>query len=84
LGLDGLERNNVAFSFNLRRYILVVDELDLLVTSTQQLLYNLFDWPTHRAARLVVLGIANTLDLPERLLPKIRVGGSLRTSTPRT
>ena len=36
-----------------------------------QLLYNLFDWPTHRAARLVILGIANTLDLPERLLPKI-------------
>ena len=51
--------------------VLVVDEMDLLVTRTQQLLYNLFDWPTHRAARLVILGIANTLDLPERLLPKI-------------
>ncbi|ACO67708.1 predicted protein [Micromonas commoda] len=51
--------------------VLVIDEMDLLVTRTQQLLYNLFDWPTHRAARLVILGIANTLDLPERLLPKI-------------
>jgi origin recognition complex subunit 1 len=51
--------------------VLVVDEMDLLVTRTQQLLYNLFDWPTHRASRLVILGIANTLDLPERLLPKI-------------
>ena len=51
--------------------VLVVDEMDLLVTRTQQLLYNLFDWPTHRAARLVILGIADTLDLPERLLPKI-------------
>ena len=51
--------------------VLVVDEVDLLVTRTQQLLYNLFDWPTHRRARLVILGIANTLDLPERLLPKI-------------
>ena len=51
--------------------ILVADEMDLLVTRSQQLLYNLFDWPTHRASRLVILGIANTLDLPERLLPKI-------------
>jgi hypothetical protein len=39
--------------------VLVVDEMDLLVTKSQQLLYNLFDWPTHRAARLVILGIAN-------------------------
>ena len=51
--------------------MLVVDEVDLLVTRTQQLLYNLFDWPTHRRALLVILCIANTLDLPERLLPKI-------------
>ena len=50
--------------------ILVADEMDLLVTRRQQLLYNLFDWPTHRASRLVILGIANTLD-SERLLPKI-------------
>ena len=28
--------------------VLVIDEMDLLVTRTQQLLYNLFDWPTHR------------------------------------
>ena len=27
--------------------VLVIDEMDLLVTRTQQLLYNLFDWPTH-------------------------------------
>ena len=26
--------------------VLVIDEMDLLVTRTQQLLYNLFDWPT--------------------------------------
>lgn len=35
------------------------------------MLYNLFEWPTRRNARLVVVGIANTMDLPERLLPKI-------------
>jgi len=36
-----------------------------------QVLYNLFEWPTRPGAALAVLGIANTLDLPERLLPRI-------------
>lgn len=31
-------------------------------------MYNLFDWPTHKEARLVVLAIANTMDLPERIM----------------
>lgn len=31
-------------------------------------MYNLFDWPTHKKARLVVLTIANTMDLPERIM----------------
>lgn len=31
-------------------------------------MYNLFDWPTRRHARLVVLTIANTMDLPERIM----------------
>lgn len=42
-----------------------------------QVLYNLCEWPTRPGARLAVVGIANTLDLPERLLPRIasRLGG---------
>jgi origin recognition complex subunit 1 len=64
--------------------VLVLDEMDLLVTRTQTLLYNLFEWPTHTASRLVILGIANTLDLPERLLPKIlsRLGANRVTFNP--
>lgn len=50
--------------------ILLVDELDLLWTRKQHVLYNLFDWPTRRHARLVVLAIANTMDLPERIMMK--------------
>ena len=49
--------------------VVLVDELDYMVTRKQTVLYNLFDWPTRRHARLVVVGIANTMDLPERLLP---------------
>ena len=43
-------------------------KLDLLWTRKQNVMYNLFDWPTRRHARLVVLTIANTMDLPERIM----------------
>uniref|UniRef100_A0A4W5KR85 Origin recognition complex subunit 1 n=1 Tax=Hucho hucho TaxID=62062 RepID=A0A4W5KR85_9TELE len=48
--------------------VLLVDELDLLWTRKQNVMYNLFDWPTRHHARLVVLTIANTMDLPERIM----------------
>lgn len=47
--------------------VILIDELDALVTSKQTLLYNLFDWPCHQNSRLLVISIANTMDLPERL-----------------
>lgn len=31
-------------------------------------MYNIFDWPTKPHARLVVLAVANTMDLPERIM----------------
>ena len=45
-------------------------QLDLLWTRKQHVLYNLFEWPTRRHARLIVLAIANTMDLPERIMMK--------------
>ncbi|GBG30424.1 Origin recognition complex subunit 1 [Hondaea fermentalgiana] len=54
-----------------RTCVLLVDELDYMVTRKQTVLYNLFDWPTRPNVHLVVVGIANTMDLPERLLPRI-------------
>eukprot|EP00062_Callorhinchus_milii_P014583 gi/632963907/ref/XP_007898140.1/ PREDICTED: origin recognition complex subunit 1 [Callorhinchus milii] len=48
--------------------VLLVDELDLLWTRKQNVMYNLFDWPTRKQAKLVVLAIANTMDLPERIM----------------
>lgn len=48
--------------------VLIVDELDLLMTRKQTILYNLFDWPTRRDAKLIAVAIANTMDLPERIL----------------
>jgi origin recognition complex subunit 1 len=48
--------------------VLLVDELDILCNRRQDVVYNLLNWPTLTAARLVVITIANTMDLPERLL----------------
>ncbi|XP_076630565.1 origin recognition complex subunit 1 [Colletes latitarsis] len=48
--------------------LLLVDELDFLCTKRQDVVYNLLDWPTKATAHLIVLTIANTMDLPERVL----------------
>ncbi|KAK2145921.1 hypothetical protein LSH36_647g01016 [Paralvinella palmiformis] len=48
--------------------VLLVDELDLLWTRKQTVMYNIFDWPTRPHAKLIVLAIANTMDLPERIM----------------
>ncbi|XP_058801016.1 origin recognition complex subunit 1-like isoform X2 [Phymastichus coffea] len=48
--------------------LLLVDELDLLCTKRQDVVYNLLDWPSKANAKLVVVTIANTMDLPERIL----------------
>ncbi|XP_078442555.1 origin of replication complex subunit 1B-like [Wolffia australiana] len=54
-----------------RPCVLLIDELDLLVTKNQSVLYNILDWPTRPNSGLIVMGIANTMDLPEKLLPRI-------------
>jgi len=61
----------------------LVDELDHLVTRRQSVLYNLFEWPTRPNAGLVIVGIANTMDLPERLIPRVssRLGSSMARVT---
>ncbi|ORX83257.1 P-loop containing nucleoside triphosphate hydrolase protein [Basidiobolus meristosporus CBS 931.73] len=48
--------------------LLLMDELDLLVTRKQTVMYNFFEWPNRPEAKLTVIAIANTMDLPERLL----------------
>lgn len=46
-----------------------MDELDYLQSRNQQVLYNFFDWPNRTNSRLIVIGIANTIDLVARYLP---------------
>jgi Cdc6-like AAA superfamily ATPase len=36
-----------------------------------QVLYQLFDWPSQPNSRLAIIGISNTHDLDQRVLPRI-------------
>jgi origin recognition complex subunit 1 len=66
--------------------VVLIDELDALITSKQTLLYNLFDWPCYKDSKLLLISIANTMDLPERLQQKItsRIGNNRLVYEPYT
>ncbi|KND90345.1 Origin recognition complex subunit 1 [Tolypocladium ophioglossoides CBS 100239] len=66
--LDLLEREFSNPSPRRTPCVVLMDELDQLVTKNQAVMYNFFNWPTLRHSRLIVLAVANTMDLPERTL----------------
>ncbi|KAK9510347.1 hypothetical protein O3M35_005152 [Rhynocoris fuscipes] len=51
-----------------RNTVILVDELDYLFNKRQDVIYNLLEWTTLKNSKLVILTIANTMDLPERTL----------------
>lgn len=48
--------------------VVLMDELDQIVTKNQNVMYNFFNWPTYTHSKLIIIAVANTMDLPERLL----------------
>ncbi|ODV88868.1 hypothetical protein CANCADRAFT_57953 [Tortispora caseinolytica NRRL Y-17796] len=48
--------------------VILVDELDQLLEKNVECVYNLFNWPTMPNSNLIVIAIANTMDIPERHL----------------
>lgn len=58
-----------------RMYVVILDELDQLLSNHQQVLYTLFEWAAAPRSRLILIGIANALDLTERFLPRLRCAG---------
>lgn len=53
---------------NRRPLIVLLDEIDQIITRNQSIMYNFFNWPTYPNLKLIVIAIANTMDLPERVL----------------
>uniref|UniRef100_A0A803J8X8 Cell division control protein n=1 Tax=Xenopus tropicalis TaxID=8364 RepID=A0A803J8X8_XENTR len=52
--------------------LLVLDEMDQLDSRGQDVLYTVFEWPWLPNSRVVLIGIANALDLTDRILPRLQ------------
>ncbi|XP_059184510.1 cell division control protein 6 homolog [Centropristis striata] len=52
--------------------LLVLDEMDQLDSKAQDVLYTIFEWPYLPQSRLCLVGIANALDLTDRILPRLQ------------
>jgi len=53
--------------------LLVLDEVDQLDSKNQSVLYTVFEWPALQSSTLALVGIANNLDLTDRVLPRLQV-----------
>ena len=69
-----------------RTKIVIIDEIDFLYTKNQNILYNLFEWSNLKETRFCLIVIANTMDFPEKLQPKLtsRMGNNRLVFKPYT
>ncbi|KAF2854500.1 cell division control protein Cdc6 [Plenodomus tracheiphilus IPT5] len=56
-------------------YVITLDEVDHLLELDIDLFYNIFEWSLQKSSSLVVVGIANALDLTDRFLPRLKSRG---------
>jgi cell division control protein 6 len=67
--LRGIERRTSGKRDNV---VVVLDEIDALASKFQENLYSLFSMPAKRDSKLVLIGVANALDLTTRVLPHLK------------
>ena len=53
-------------------YLITLDEIDHILTMGLESLYRVFEWALQKSSRLVLIGIANALDLTDRFLPRLK------------
>lgn len=63
---------NYLCSSKSKMVLLVLDEIDELIEKKQSVLYTLFEWPTLPKAKIILIGIANSLDLTNRALARLQ------------
>lgn len=52
--------------------LLIIDEMDYLISKDQAVLYDLFRLPTFPNSHCMLIGISNAIDLTDRFLPKLQ------------
>ncbi|PMB65860.1 Cell division control protein 18 [Beauveria bassiana] len=57
---------------NATTYLVTLDEIDHILTMGLESLYRVFEWSLHKSSRLLLVGIANALDLTDRFLPRLK------------
>ncbi|KAK4236898.1 P-loop containing nucleoside triphosphate hydrolase protein [Achaetomium macrosporum] len=53
-------------------FLVVLDEIDHILTMDPDSLYRVFEWALRPTSRLTLVGIANALDLTDRFLPRLK------------
>ena len=53
-------------------YLVTLDEIDHILTMGLESLYRLFEWSLQKSSQLLLVGIANALDLTDRFLPRLK------------
>ena len=53
-------------------FLITLDEIDHLLTMNLETLYTLFEWALAPQSNLILIGIANALDLTDRFLPRLK------------
>ncbi|TVY94555.1 Cell division control protein [Lachnellula willkommii] len=53
-------------------YVVTLDEIDHVLSLDLEILYKLFEWSLQKTSHLILVGIANALDLTDRFLPRLK------------
>lgn len=53
-------------------YVVTLDEIDHVLSLDLEFMYKLFEWSLQKSSHLVLVGIANALDLTDRFLPRLK------------
>ncbi|KAG5438616.1 hypothetical protein PCANB_002722 [Pneumocystis canis] len=71
-----IDRNITSTSINCMAQDLK-NEIDSLIMKNQEILYQLFEWPTLENSKLIIIGVANTLDLTDRFMPGLKIKNAI-------
>ncbi|CZR50680.1 related to cell division control protein CDC18+ [Phialocephala subalpina] len=53
-------------------FVVTLDEIDHVLSLDLEILYKLFEWSLQKPSHLILIGIANALDLTDRFLPRLK------------